>query len=283
MKKIALLLAVALFAVTFTSCQQTEPYNPKEKISKIYVDHGLGKSLSEVWNWDGKQLKTIEHYMLGGLIYSEVFDYNKKGQVIKVKSDEYDGYTDYIYNKHDRLYQAKTFENGVMIATYTFEYDDNELSEIVLVINDSKSVAAKSIANPLKYILPELSVVKMDKMLSNAPAERGGMRFEIDLDWKGGNISELEMEYGNYSEKYYFKYDDKSNPFRNLLGLEILDGLDDMKIFTNKNNVVEVTYLESYAGSFCAYADTEFISYTYDGKFPVTKSHGDTIEYYEYE
>ena len=96
MKKMTLLLAVALFAVTFTSCQKTKPYNPKEKISKIYVDHGLGKSLSEVWNWDGKQLKTIEHYMLGGLIYSEVFDYNKKGQVTKVKSDEYDGYTDYI-------------------------------------------------------------------------------------------------------------------------------------------------------------------------------------------
>ncbi|MBR4155745.1 MAG: hypothetical protein IKU01_03450 [Bacteroidales bacterium] len=283
MKKLTLLLTFAL-AILFTSCQKTKPYNPKEKISKIYTDRGLGKSLSEVWNWDGKQLKTIEYYdIIGGLKYSEVFDYNKKGQVSKVKNYEHDGYTDYIYNKHDRLYQAKLFENGVMIATYTFEYDDNELSEIVLVINDSKSVAAKSIANPLKYVLPELSVVKMDKMLSNALAERGVARFEFDLDWKGGNISELEMEYGNYTEKYYFKYDDKSNPFRNLLGLEVLSGLEDMKIFANKNNVVEVTYLESCAGSFCAYSDTEYISYTYDGKYPVTKSSGDVIEYYEYE
>lgn len=283
MKKIALLLAATLFAVTFTSCKKTKPYNPKEKISKIYVDKGQGKSLSEVWNWDGKRLKAIEHhYTLEDYVlqyYTEVFDYNKKGQVIKVQSEEYGAYTDYIYDKHDRLYQTRTFENGINIANYTFEYDDNELSEIVLVLNDSKSAAAKSIENPLRYVLPELSSMMTDKILNNASAERGS-RFEFDIDWIGQNISEIEMEYGNYTEKYYFKYDNKSNPFRNLFGLEILEGLE-TESFASKNNVVEVTFVELYMGF--SSSETENIYYTYDGKFPVTKSYSNIIEYYEYE
>lgn len=282
MKKIALLLAVALFAVTFTSCQKTKPYNPKEKISKIYTDYGTGKQLTEVWNWDGKQLKSIESYNIFDVLqHTELFNYNKKGQVVKVENAEYNEYSDYLYNKHDRLYQIKYFENGINTITYTFEYDDNELSEVVVVTNSSRSVAAKSIANPLKYVLPELSVVKMDKMLGKIPAERGGFRAELDLDWRGGNISEVEIESGNYTEKYYFKYDDKCNPFRNFFGMNLEDSFNNFNIFANKNNVIEATFVESYMGF--SYSDTEYISYTYDGKFPVTKSYGGTIEYYEYE
>ena len=280
MKKITLLLAVALFAVTFTSCQQTEPYNPKEKISKIYVDHGLGKSLSEVWNWDGKQLKTIEYYIGMSNFYTEEFTYNKNDQLQKVEGAGGDARTEYIYNKFGRLHKIKHFDYDVNTVTYTFEYDDNKLSEMIIVTSKF-IVPDKSIATPLKYILPELSVVKMDKMLSNIPAERGGIRLELDIDWRGNNISEIEVESGEYTEKYYFKYDDKLSPLRNFWGLDF-GGIND-NIFVNKNNIVEYTVVTSYAGSFCAYADTEYISYTYDGKFPVTKSHGDTIEYYEYE
>lgn len=280
MKKIALLLAVALFAVTFTSCQQTEPYNPKEKISKIYVDYGYGKSLSEVWNWDGKQLKTIEYYIGMGNFYTEEFTYNKNGQLQKVEGAGGDARTEYIYNKFGRLHKIKHFDYDENTVTYTFEYDGNNLSEMIIVTSKF-IVPDKSIAAPLKYILPELSVVKMDKMLSNIPAERGGIRLELDIDWRGNNISEIEVESGEYTEKYYFKYDDKLSPLRNFWGLDF-GGIND-NIFVNENNIVEYTVVTSYAGSFCAYTDTKYISYTYDGKFPVTKSHGDTIEYYEYE
>ena len=110
MKKLSLLLAVALFAITFTSCQKTEPYNPKEKISKIYVDYGYGKSLSEVWNWDGKQLKTIEYYIGMSNFYTEEFTYNKNDQLQKVEGAGGDARTEYIYNKFGRLYQIKHFD-----------------------------------------------------------------------------------------------------------------------------------------------------------------------------
>ncbi len=282
MKKITLLLAIALFTVTFTSCQKTKPYNPKEKISKIYTDYGTGKLLTESWGWDGKELRFIEHYNIwGSLEYTEVFSYNKKGQVLKVENDENNEYSEYIYNKHDRLYQVRYFESGVNTITYTFEYDDNELSEMVIVTNGSKSVSAKSIASPLKYVMPELTMVTTEKMLKDVPSERGDLRLEFDIDWRGGNISEIEMESGNYTEKYYFRYDDKQNPFSNFFGLNVENSVKNFNIFANKNNVIEYTFTESYMG--ISYSDTEYIYYTYDGKFPVSKSYDNIIDYYEYE
>ena len=283
MKKLSLLLAVTLFAVTFTSCQKTEPYNPKEKISKIYVDQGLGKSLSEVWNWEGNQLKTIEYYMgIGDAqfnFYTEEFTYNTKDQLQKVEAAGGDAHTEYIYNKFDRLYQIKHFDYDENTVTYTFEYDDNKLSEMIIVSTNKFIEPDKSIAAPLKYVFPELSFMETSEMLSNIPAERDGIRLELDIDWRGNNISEIEVESGEYTEKYYFKYDDKLNPYRNFLGLDFGGGSDN--IFVNKNNIVEYT-INSYIGGF-SYSDTKYISYTYDGKYPVTKSHGDVIEYYEYE
>lgn len=282
MKKTALLLAIALFAVTFTSCQKTKPYNPKEKISKIYKDYGVGKQLVEKWNWDGKQLKTIEHYdLLGGLQYAEIFIYNKKNQVIKVDNSEYNEYTEYIYNKHDRLYQARYFENGINTITYTFEYDDNELSELVIDTEHSRAAVAKNIANPLKYVLPELSMVTTEKILNNIPAERAGLRLELDIDWRGKNVSEIEVESGNYTEKYQFKYDDKVNPFQNFFGLNIQDSYTNYNVFANKNNVIEVTMTNTFMGM--SYSDTEYIYYTYDGNFPVTKNYDNVTKYYEYQ
>ena len=278
MKKLSLLLAVALFAITFTSCQKTEPYNPKEKISKIYVDYGYGKSLSEVWNWDGKQLKTIEYYIGMSNFYTEEFTYNKNDQLQKVEGAGGDARTEYIYNKFGRLYQIKHFDYDKNTATYTFEYDDNKLSEIIIV--STKFIEPdKSIAAPLKYVFPELAFVETSEMLSNVPAERGGIRLELDIDWRGNNISEIEVESGEYKEKYYFKYDDKLSPLRNFWGLDF-GGIND-NIFVNKNNIVEYTVVTSYAGF--SYTDTKYISYTYDGKYPVSKSDGNSTFYYEYE
>ena len=282
MKKISLLLTLFVLALSFISCQKTEPYNPKEKISKIYVDQGLGKSLSEVWNWDGKQLKTIEYYMgIGDAqfnFYTEEFTYNTKDQLQKVEAAGGDAHTEYIYNKFGRLYKIKHFDYDKNTATYTFEYDDNKLSEIIIV--STKFIEPdKSIAAPLKYVFPELSFMETSEMLSNIPATRDGIRLELDIDWRGNNIYRIEVESGIYKEEYYFKYDDKLSPYYNFLGLDF-GGVSD-NIFVNKNNIVEYT-INSYLGGF-SYSDTKYISYTYDGKYPVSKSHGDDIEYYEYE
>ena len=206
MKKLSLLLAVTLFAITFTACQKTEPYNPKEKISKIYVDQGLGKSLSEVWNWEGKQLKTIEYYIGNENtqfnFYTEEFTYNANDQLQKVEGAGGDAHTEYIYNKFGRLYKIKHFDYDENTVTYTFEYDDNKLSEMIIV--STKLIEPdKSIAAPLKYVFPELSFMETSEMLSNIPATRDGIRLELDIDWRGNNIYRIEVESGIYKEDPY--------------------------------------------------------------------------------
>ena len=282
MKKTTLLLAIALFAVTFTSCQKTKPYNPKEKISKIYVGLGLEKNLSEAWNWEGNQLKSIEHYISIDNVqlnyYTEVFTYNDKGQVQNVKTEDGDFYTEYLYGTNDRLYQVNcylTSENKPIM--YMFEYDDNKLSEITVVGKDIDITDLKASSSSMKYVLPEILLTPIEKALDNKPMERGESKIEMDIEWYGKNISEIEVEYGNYSEKHYFSYDNYQNPFRNFFSIDV----DDLCTFANKNNVVAITSVSSYMGF--SYTDTEYINYTYDGKFPVTKSYVDVIEYYEYE
>ena len=88
MKKTVLLLASLMFLATFTSCFKDKDgeYKPKEKISRIFKDYGDGggKELREVWNWDKKQLKSIDHYSGGSLNWTEEFTYNKKGQIERV-------------------------------------------------------------------------------------------------------------------------------------------------------------------------------------------------------
>ena len=282
MKKTTLLLAIALFAVTFTSCQKTKPYNPKEKISKIYVGLGLEKNLSEAWNWEGNQLKSIEHYISIDNVqlnyYTEVFTYNDKGQVQNVKTEDGDFYTEYQYGTNDRLYQVNcylTSENKPIM--YMFEYDDNKLSEITVVGKDIDITDLKASSSLMKHVLPEMILTPIEKALDNKPMERGERNIEMDIEWHGKNISEIEVEYGNYSEKHYFSYDNYQNPFRNFFSIDV----DDLCTFANKNNVVAITSVSSYMGF--SYTDTEYINYTYDGKFPVTKSYVDVIEYYEYE
>ena len=282
MKKTTLLLAIALFAVSFTSCQKTKPYNPKEKISKIYVDLGLGKNLSEAWTWEGKQLKSIEHYISSDNVqlnyYTEVFTYNDKGQVQIVKTENGDFYTEYLYGTNDRLYQVNCYvEDEDKPIIYSFEYDDNKLSEITIIGKDIDIVDFKASSSTMKHVLPEMIFVPIEKALNNNSMERGEKNIEMDIEWLGKNISEIDVEYGNYSEKHYFSYDNYDNPFKNFFSMNV----DELCTFANKNNVVEITSVSSYMGF--SYTDTKYISYTYDGKFPVTKSYDDVIEYYEYE
>lgn len=281
MKKTALLLAIALFAVTFTSCQKTKPYNPKEKISKIYVDRGFGKNISEAWNWDGKQLKSVDYYDVKGTLDGTiVFTYNKKNQVQKVDNADADVYTEYFYDNHDRLYLARCVKDGDVAITYSFEYDDYELSEMVIDVDVAELFApsGKSLVEPLRYVLPELAFVATNDVLNNA--ERGGIRCELDFEWIGKNISEIELDYGAFSGTYYFKYDDKLNPFRNFYDLAPEDIDFEGKNNLNKNNIVSITEVKD---NIFGDSKTEYIYYTYDGKFPVTKSYGNVIEYYEYE
>ena len=104
----------------------------------------------------------------------------------------------------------------------------------------------------------------------------------IKLEWDNDNVSKMSIaktiegiEIGTIME---FKYDDKINPFKNYLSLYPEES---SCIEFSKNNATEIKYTE-YIDTLSS-SDTEFITYTYDGKYPVTRNSNSGLDYFEYE
>lgn len=283
MKKTFLITAL-IALVVFTSCNKNKidgVYNPKEKIDKIYWSNDdISKRLLEDWTWKDKQLKTIDDYSPDGTIEStDRFSYNGD-RLIQVDNYESDVCMKYRYDHKDRLSEATFSYNGVLMEKYDFEYDGNELSDIKWTIYEDWALSNDNRMNPLRYMLPELSLESIKKAAKKSPL-RSNVVIEIDIDWEGNNISELEYDAGDYSEKLVFEYDNKKNPFRGFLGLYFDELIFAHGNFASKNNVTKIITTEEYKG--ISATDTEVISYTYDGKFPVTRSYDGHTDYFEYE
>lgn len=281
MRRTILFITLLLSVVVFSSCKKDGIYNPKEKIDKIYLGYNSQKYLIEDWTWDKKQLKTIDHYGFDCTISStDYFTYRSDNRLMQVDNPIENLSTKYNYDNRNNLLSASFSESGILTTLYEFEYDDKELSKINVTIYDENWEFHGNAANPLQYILPEKSLNCINKVLRNS-LSRGNSTFEIDLDWEGSNLTEVEVKMGKYSEEYIFEYDNKSNPFRNFLGLYFEASLFERGNYASKNNITKITIIESYDEE--SISDTEFISYTYDGKFPITRSYDDMTEYFEYE
>lgn len=283
MKK-TFLITTLIALVALTSCNKNKidgVYNPKEKIDKIYWSYAdISKRLLEDWTWKDKRLKTIDYYSFDGTIEStDRFSYNGE-RLIQVDNYEYNSSMKYRYDHKDRLLEATFTYDGILMEKYDFEYDDNELSDIKLTIYEDWALNNDNRMNPLRYMLPELPLESIKRIAKKSPL-RSNIVVEIDVDWKDDNISEIELEIGDISEKLVFEYDDKKNPFRGFLGLYFDELILAHGNFASKNNVTKITITEEYKG--ISATDTEYVSYTYDGKFPVTRSYDGDTNYFEYE
>ena len=268
------------FAIAITSCNKDGVYNPKEKIDKIYVDNGAGKHLSEDWTWDNKQLKTIDYYSDNTIDYTETFIYsdNRLSQV----DNQNDGETaKFTYDKR-HLQQADFYKNNVLYMSCLFEYADNKLSDIKVALTDTdKGLNTKGVANPLNYVLPKQTAQYIDNVIKENPT-RGTIYFEVDFAWDGNNVSEIGIELNDeYSVLYVFEYDDKLNPFRNFLNSDLEETLYGHGVYKSRNNVTAYTLIEAAMGF--SFTESHFISYTYDGRFPATRTLDNVTEYFEYE
>ena len=283
MKK-TFLITTLIALVALTSCNKNKidgVYNPKEKIDKIYWSYAdISKRLLEDWTWKDKRLKTIDYYSSDGTIEStDRFSYNGE-RLIQVDNYEYNSSMKYRYDHKDRLLEATFTYDGILMEKYDFEYDDNELSDIKLTIYEDWALNNDNRINPLRYMLPELPLESIKRIVKKSPL-RSNIVVEIDIDWKDNNISEIELEIGDISEKLVFEYDDKKNPFRGFLGLYFDELILAHGNFASKNNVTKITITEEYKG--ISATDTEYVSYTYDGKFPATRSYDGSTEYFKYE
>ena len=80
-----------------------------------------------------------------------------------------------------------------------------------------KSINTTSV-NRIKHLITEVFVIKnvqiflqkcsiLPLKMFNSPLVYIRIRLELDIEWRGNNISVIEVESGKYKEEYYFKYE----------------------------------------------------------------------------
>lgn len=275
MKKTLLIIMGVALMIGATSCKKDGVYNPKKKISKIYVDlkstttiSATGtsttttnpKHLAEEWIWDGNLLKEVRNYNADGEIEATTtYTYdgkqliridNQRGDVNSYATFTYDGKwlkssefyydgrlnTSHVYTHTDK--KITSYEE----TQYSYGLDKNELAKVEKAYNE--------IMQPVGMIVPETSLC----VASKGQVER---KKTVELTWTGNNLTTIVTKIDGSSSAVGCTYDDKKNPYYGLFeqNYTCAPGM------VSENNLITSTS-----------SDSPLATYTYDGKYPVTRT-----------
>ena len=301
MKKTTFFAMLLAGACIFTACKKEGVYNPKEKIAAIYssseisytsdgrtFNYSQPKHLDEKWNWDGKTLTSIEFY---GYTYDGLSS---------TESSELDYILDFTYDgkrlskinlRGDISCYVEFIYDGKLLTTVN-TYTDNELEECITITHDGKKISKITITGKngyhpyadqkkfnlmnklvLRSVLNDIDAAEKVQQMAKRSAEKGSKENNTGtylLTWDGDNISKLEKDDAN--GYITFTYDNKKNPLYGFSSLLVLDSQAPTfnYDFCNSNNVTSMT-LTIPAGN-DTYSETENYTYTYDGKWPITRT-----------
>lgn len=306
MKKITLMVAVLAMGLFFVSCNKEGQFNPKNKIDRICYSEShkwevyengywstessgnTTKYVSEIWNWDGKMLKSISHYNSDGeLRYTENYEYDGKC-LSSISWGDADRYT-FTYDK-GKLSSIDGYEGTQKMISYVFTHDGSKISRITITDFGAKKGDFLPLpVNALRFFIQsadEQSFSNMMAKLANKMNTKEIETWTIDFEWDGSNVSKLTYLEGAYKETVEYKYDNKLNPYYGLFDISEYDAV----MMLSKNNVTR--YVSNNSEN--SHAENDYI-YTYDGKVPTmqtvsyTNNYGDerysstSITYYEYK
>lgn len=298
MKKISLYFALFVASLIMLSCDKTEGiendpigvYNPNKKISKVYHDFmGGGKELSQIWNWDGNKLKSIDHYSVDEIIEISNYKYDEKNRVSRVYN-EFGEYTDYYYDD-DKLKRA-IYNTDQNQDIYDFVYEQDKIKEINLKYCSERLSRTHNVSiEPLSIFFTDFTLNNIKKSLNQiCSKDNEEVEIRIELKWDGDNIQKIIVTEPDSEEDIAmtitYKYDDKFNPYKNYSALYVEiyeDGL--ASYIYSKNNVVEEIYNIEYEGMPLDEGSGYQYLYTYDGDVPmsVVINGGSSVLYYEYK
>ena len=295
MKKITILV-FACVALLFSACQKEGVFNPKKKISKIYTSSShtvdgntttSNRTLSEEWTWNkNNTLAKIEHHF-GLYECTETYTYDKK-RVVRI-----DGTTTDINFGHSYTYRIEFKYNGKELSEAAY-YDGDELQTKLVFTHQNGKISKIELVeigmedwekhiNSLHTLLPEHLYSGLEKMYKKRMSKSNTKDVSSiiwELTWDKDNISKSILTArwveGDEKDIAEYKYDNFNNPFYGYLSPEMGEhsGAD----YFSKNNIIQITtqYLSSDPedeGS----TDIDNYSYTYEGKYPVTCTHTETI------
>lgn len=264
-KSVIFCMCLAVIAL-FTACNKNEGvYNPSKKIQKIYsVDDQGAKEIIEVWNWDGKVLTSI--YDAVGE-YTSTFSYDSKNRLSAI--DVQGSHAEFIYDGKYLQKMVTTDEAGEVLGTTEFEHENGKISKITMIYDDDVIAGKMSKVNPLRFMIPNAFPV-VEKAMKMYSKDVKGTQIVFKLNWKGDNVSVLEMEIPmmgmTYTETIEFTFDNMNNPMYGSFASMVSEVGGEI-FFLNKNNPLTMRTL--FNGQ--EFESVEY-SYEYDGKYPTKMS-----------
>ena len=307
MKKITLMVAVLAMGLFFVSCNKEGQFTPKNQIDRVcysesnkieVYDNGYwnvqssgntSKYVKEIWNWDGKLLRSISHYNSDGdLRYTENYEYDGK-RLVSISWGSASRYA-FTYDK-GKLSSIDGYEGTEKKSSYVFTHKSGKISQIAITNYDAKKGEISPLpVSALRFFIQSAdmqSFIKVMAKIANRMNAKDIETLTVDLEWDGHNISKMIYLEGAYKETVEYKYDNKVNPYYGLFDISEYDGVQ----ILSKNNVIRYTADDSENEHWeCDYV------YTYDGKVPTMQTstyvqnydeiyrYTDTeIYYYEYK
>lgn len=264
-KSIVLFLSIVVVAL-FSTCNK-EPegaFNPSSKIQKIYnVENGT-QILSEVWNWDGDLLTSIDEYE-GMDIFTTTFSYDNSNRLVSM--DNYNSHSECFYDGN-KIQKIVITSSGIELGSYEFQHKGNKISQIKINFVfgwDDIPWKKASVVNPLRFLIPEVCQ-RMESVLENCSKDAKGEEITMNLNWSGNNVKTIEVSYlglfGTVTETVELTYDTENNPMYGSLAQLSTDAV--ANLFINKNNPLTIATLVS------GYVyDKQTFSYEYANNYPV--------------
>lgn len=319
MKRLSFIVMAAAVLSLFAACSEKNEdegvYDSQKKIAKVYessmriskwYDEYNGtwqsdttvrdKALSESWTWEGDRLTKITFYENNGTgenanqEVSEVINFTYNGEQLVRFEGKYE-YMTYVYDgkelKSAELYDKDDPANPMV--KFSFEYNGGKIVKIIITEDDEweKGSARNMEKVLLRTIMPDEKTVgkAVDKI--NQTMHKSGAKGEVSvpytLTWSGDNVSEISatqtMDGETNSATVHFTYDNKNNPYKNLLFCIIdLFANGDTRAFS-KNNVTKavIDYTEDGSKVERQTIEENYI-YTYDGNWPTSKAQEKSYE-----
>ena len=286
MRKLLILSTTMLACLLLVSCNKEGQYTPKNKIEKVYYssssksemyqdgawntvyEANSPKYLEEVWNWDGKLLKSISYYNPGGEVsYTENFEYDGK-RLVAISCGDDDRY---VVNYEKRKMSSIDYYNGTeKELSYEFAHEGGKITKIKIIEYDGeKGIFHPLSFNVLRFFIPSAdkeSFVKLIAGISENKNAKGAYTSEVHLEWDGKNVSKITYADGSYSSTDEYTYDNKLNPYCGLFYIEEFEMIDVL----SKNNVTQ--HILNFVDNGDSHHEERNYEYTYDGKVPTMQT-----------
>ena len=230
------------------------------------------KYLEEVWNWDGKLLKSISYCNPDGEVsYTENFEYDGK-RLVAISCGDDDRYV-FNYNKGE-MSSIDVYNGTEKELSYEFTHEGGKITKIKIIEYDGeKGIARPLSVNVLRFFIPSAdkeSFVKLMAGINENRKKKGAYTSDVHLEWDGKNVSKITYSDDSYSSTDEYTYDNKLNPFCGLFYIEEFEMIDVL----SKNNVtrhIQNTVENIDDNSYNSHEERNY-EYTYKGKVPTMQT-----------